>query len=376
MRILYIGTDSGTSGQRAAATRRLGHEVRLLDPGSLLPSGRLTAKWIWSTGALGVSEVVRRRMMEMLRDENFDVAWVDHGVLVGPGLVRDLKARIPTVLCYNVDDPFGPRDGMRWRTYLKAVPFYDLLVVVRVENVEEAFRAGAQRVMHVYRSADEVAHAPRRLPAVEFEQWRSEVVFVGTAFPERGPFFVELIRRGVPLTIYGERYNRLPEWRVLKPHWRPANTGSIEGYANAISAAKVCLGLLSKGNRDLHTQRSLEIPSLGAALCAERTSEHSALYEEDREAVFWTSAEECAAKCRALLGDDAWRQSIAARGRQRYLDGPWQNMRVIQAVLDVALNGGARLTTPASLESGRREMSRRTDLGETAIIPAGEIHAD
>ena len=361
MRILYVGIDSGTSSQRAAAIRRLGHEVLFLDPYSLLPSHPIATQWRWRTGAFGLIELVRRRSVRSLGEATFDLAWVDNGELVGSGLVRDLKARARAVVCYNSDDPFGPRDGMRWREYLKAVPHYDLLVVVRTPNVEEAYRAGARQVFHVYRSADEVAHAPRQLAPSEYEQWRSEVVFVGTAFPERGPFLAELVRLGVPLTFYGDRYDRLAEWPSLKSHWRPGNTGTVEGYANAISAAKVCLGLLSKGNRDLHTQRSLEIPYLGGVFCAERTEEHSALYKEDWEAVFWSTPEECAAKCAALLTDEAWRKSIASRGRERCLINPWRNTAVIQSVLELALNSQTNAVKLAGIGA----------TGQACELPAG-----
>jgi len=358
MKILYLGRNSGTSAQRAAAMVRLGHDVASLDPSSMIPAGSWMSRWVWRTGALGVSGIVRRRSLKAIAGARFDsspfdpaspfdLAWIDSGEMVDARFVRELKKRIPIVVCYNADDPFGDRDGMRWRAYRRAVPFYDLLVVVRVPNIEEARRAGAKRVMHVYRSADEVAHAPHRLSPEEREKWGSEVVFVGTAFPERGPFFAELIRLGVPLTLYGERYDRLPEWGSLKPHWRGEDTSTVEGYAKAICAAKISLGLLSKGNRDLHTSRSLEIPALGGLFCAERTSEHSALYEENREAVFWTGPEECAAKCRSLLNDDAWRSSVAAQGRRRYLDSPWQNMRVVQSILEAAVTGS--VSNPPSI---------------------------
>jgi len=365
LKILYLGLDTGTSAHRKAALARLGHEVTLVDPDSMLPSNRAISVWRWHGGALGLLEIVRRRVLRSLGDANFDVAWVDHGDLVSARLVNDLKARIAKVVCYNVDDPFGGRDGTLWRAFLRAVPGYDLLVVVRAPNIEEAYQYGARDVMWVFRSADEVAHAPQPPSASESEEWKSEVVFVGTAFSERGPFFAELVKLGVPLTIYGKRYHRLPEWPLLKPHWRPANTDTAEGYANAISAAKVCLGLLSKGNRDLHTQRSLEIPSLGGVLCAERTTEHLALYEEDREAVFWEGPEECAAKCFALLADDSWRRVVAEAGHRRYLTNPWRNMEVLQAILNRAL----RPTPATGFAAGAGEALK--DAGPGANINPG-----
>jgi spore maturation protein CgeB len=353
--ILYLGSNQGTAGHRKEAMVRLGHQVHVIDPASLFPASRFIGQWRRHTGGLGLVEIVRKRVLRSLEEAkfdlpSFDLAWVDHGDLISARLVDDLKARISRVVCYNVDDPFGRRDRMLWREFLKAVPRYDLLVVVRACNIEEAYQRGAKAVMCVFRSADEVAHAPRQLTASEREEWASEVVFVGTAFPERGPFLAQLVKLGVPVSLYGNRYSRMPQWPLLKPHWRSANTDTLEGYANAICAAKVCLGLLSKGNRDLHTQRSLEIPSLGGVLCAEKTVEHLALYEEDREAVFWDTPEECAAKCFALLADDSWRQAVAAAGRRRYLKNPWRNMQVIETVLKAA--APPFLTPDLPVESG------------------------
>jgi spore maturation protein CgeB len=319
---------------------RLGHDVTLLDPYHALPAGRVVstalAQWNRYTGGLGLVEIVKRWIMKTIGDSQFDLAWVDHGAIVSASLVRELKDRIPKVICYCIDDPFGGRDAAMWREFLSAVPFYDLVAVMRTANIEETYGYGARRVMRVFMSADEVAHRPRELSASEYERWRSEVLFVGTAFPERGPFLAELVRLGVPLTLYGNRYERLREWPILKPHWRPADASTIDSYANAIAAAKVCLGLLSRGNRDLHTTRSMEIPSLGAVLCAERTTEHTALYDEGVEAVFWSSAQECAEQCFKLLGDDERRRTIARAGRARFLRSRWRNDRVVQDILATA----------------------------------------
>jgi hypothetical protein len=208
-------------------------------------------------------------------------------------------------------------------------------VFVRLENVLEAKLLGARRILRVFMSADEVSHAPRPLSIEDHRVWDSEVLFLGTWFPERGPLLLDLIRRDVPVTIRGTRWNKAPEWPDLEPHWRGSNLRGDE-YAKAIQCAKVNLGLVSKGNRDQHTTRSMEIPALGALLCAERTVEHVALYKEGEEAMFWADANECARVCQTALNNESLRVNIASAGRRRLSINGHYNERVMQTILDHA----------------------------------------
>ena len=210
--ILYLGGTSGTSRHRALSLTRLGHKVRILEPLSFLPVRRITGYWARHTGALGLETFICNRILESIGSAEFDLVWVDPGHLVGPVLVRHLRRRAEQVINYNVDDPYGKRDGHWWRLYLRAVPYYDLIVVVRDCNIPEAYRAGARDVLKVYRSADEVAHAPRPLSPTDRVKWAADVSFVGTWMPERGPFMSRLVERGVSLKIRGNRWSRAAEW--------------------------------------------------------------------------------------------------------------------------------------------------------------------
>ena len=120
----------------------------------------------------------------------------------------------------------------------------------------------------------------------------------------------ELVRAGLPLSIWGHRWQKAPEWPLLAPYWRGPAQDDPEIYARIIQSAKISLGLLSRGNRDRHTTRSFEIPAVGGLLCAERTDEHCASYKEGVEAVFWKDARECIEQCRRLLSDDALAAAI------------------------------------------------------------------
>ena len=194
-----------------------------------------------------------------------------------------------------------------------------------------------KKILRVYMSADEVAHAPRLLTAEDHREWDCDVLFLGTWMPERGPFLLALIEKGVPLTIRGSSWHRAPEWSALKHYWKgPAVYGS--DYAKAIQCAKVSLGLLSRGNRDLHTTRSAEIPALGGLLCAERTLEHTQMYQEGVEALFWSDVDECAAMCRYALENEERRQAIASAGNLRVKKNGQFNEPTLQQIVEAATN--------------------------------------
>ncbi len=273
MKILYLGPNKGTSIQRIHALRRLGHEVTALDPNKALgtiglPPG-LVRRWAMRTGAFGLAGVIRRYVRSQVTGAVFDLVFIDHGFFVGPGAMRELKKVGTAVVNYNQDNPYVARDGLKWRQFLKAAPFYDLVVTPRNSSVEPARRSGARRVLAVTQAADEAAHRPIDLNDADRARYESKVAFVGTWMPERGPFLKRLVERGVPLRIYGGRWNKAPEYETLKPH---IVLGNLEGeeYVKAIRGSSIAIGLLSKGNEDLYTTRSLEIPATGTLYCAER----------------------------------------------------------------------------------------------------------
>ncbi len=336
MEILYLGNRSGTSLDRANALRRLGHQVEHIDLRDLLPQSIWIDRLTWRMGGQWFAPLVGSRLGPLLLGRRFDLCHVDGGEWVTPRVVELLRRHASRVINYNIDDPLGGRDRARFVAYRRSLPLYDLCVVMRAQNVREARSCGARAVTRVYMSADERTHAPRVLTAADHARWDSDVLFIGTWFPERGRLLRELSSRGVPITIHGAHWHKAPEWNELQRHWR---SGPIHGdeYAKAIQCAKVNLGLLSKANRDLHTTRSLEIPALGGLLCAERTSEHLAMYTDNREALFWSDLDECAAKCRLALSDPQLRHDIALQGQARALTNGFYNEKVMQSILEVAL---------------------------------------
>ena len=339
LRVAFIGPASGNALRLARALERLGHTVSIIDPASPLGASKWVARWLFHTGGFGVDWIIGRWLLQQTLATTPNLVFIAQGEFLGPSTLRSLRRLNVPIINYTVDNPFSGRDGLRFRYYRKAIRYYDLVAVAFEENIDHLRLAGQNRAMRIWLAADEKAHRPRFLDEAQRRRYCAEVSFIGTWMPERGPFMRELVDRGVPLSIWGDRWQKAPEWDVIAPYWRGPGIYDDDGYAAAIQSSRICLGLLSKGNRNLHSNRTFEIPALGGLLCAERTSEHLALYDEGREAVFWRDAEECAAWCHRLLSDEPLRREIARRGHERAIRNNCFNEPMLASVLQ-SLNSG------------------------------------
>jgi len=338
MKILYIGSNekSSTSFHRAKALVRIGNQVDIVNPYEVYKNlNFLTSKFHYRTGFRFLQKNIYNWVKTNISNDNYDLVWVNGGELLGLDCVSYIKSKIKKpIILYNNDDPTGGRDGRRFDMLIDAIPNYDICVVMRELNVEEYLEKGAKKVIRVFMSYDEIAHSPLKESEIH-ESFKSEVSFIGTNMPKenRDKFLFELIKREVPISIWGGRWERSPYWKDLKPFFR-GHTLKGEDYIAAIQGSKICLGLLSKGNRDLHTTRTFEIPFIGSLFCAERTKEHKNLFEENREAVFWQDVDECAEKCHNLLVNTKLIEEIARNGRHRLLSDKRGNEDVVKYILN------------------------------------------
>jgi hypothetical protein len=319
--ILYFGSNSptSTSRHRADALRRLGCEVTVVDPEELIgPRSRWQAFLDYRTGYCWLQKGLLLSLNATVEGvgNNPDLIWVNGGELLGPGVMRLLRQLFSCpMLLYQNDDPTGRRDGSRFDSLRRALPFYDLCVLVRPETALEALAMGASRVLTVFMSFDEIQHTPSETTSEHPPE--PVVSFVGTFIPgeARDVFLLNLIRAGLPLRLIGNRWQRSRHWTSLQRIYQgPSLSGA--SYGQALGSAAVSLGMLSHQNRDLITTRSLETPACGGLLCAERTSEHQLLYEQGQEAMFWSSILECIELCSRLLAEPQHSSAIRAAGLQ------------------------------------------------------------
>ena len=129
MRILYIGNlwEGSTALQRAHALEELGHSLALLD----------STQPLWGLKGL-FRRVVRKfsghsidvtgtnqRAIELAKEGDYDIAWIDKGLTIKPGTLRRVQASNASVhlVSYSPDDMMGKHNQSP--RYLAGISLYE-----------------------------------------------------------------------------------------------------------------------------------------------------------------------------------------------------------------------------------------------------------
>jgi hypothetical protein len=331
--------------QRLQAFERLGHRVtpfsyypETASPDDPCATGlrHLAVRIAWRArigwAALDVNGALRGSHAEAP-----NVIVIEKGNAVSPFTLLALKKRWPNIplVSFSEDDMFAGHN--RSVQYLAGLRLYDLVVTTKSynANANELPALGAKRVLFVNKSYEPTVHRPVTVTDAEREAIGGAVVFVGTFEAPRAASMLRLAEAGIAVRIWGNGWasyaNRHP---LLRVEGRPLYG---EDYVRAIAATDVNLAFLRKMNRDLQTDRTMEIPACGAFMLAERTNEHLALFRDGEEAAFFASDDELIALVRRAIADPAWRKSVAAAARRRSVESGYSHDETLRRILETAV---------------------------------------
>jgi hypothetical protein len=324
MRILYVGslTQGHTCLQRLQAFKDLGHSLISVNsaPNWEMKNIRPPLYYRVINKIIGPPDFnqANRQIMHLFRQDKFDILWVDKGLTISGKTLMAIKKIQPSCvsLSYNPDDIMN--HITQWKRYISSLSYYDFVITTRKCNIGDFRKLGAQNILCWRFAYDQHTHRPMNLSAEEKKRFGGPVGFIGSYEAQRAESIYFLAELGIQVGVWGDGW----EENCKLSHPNLCIKGpSIYGddYARAICSFDICLGFLRKRNRDLHTQRTFEIPACGAFMLAERTNEHLELFEEGKEAEFFGNNEELLEKVRFYLAHESERRQVAQAGRERCL---------------------------------------------------------
>lgn len=269
-----------------------------------------------------------------------DFVWFEWPTQMESQTILQIRKRWPSSLlvCFQDDNPFGERknERPRWKRFIDNISLYDVHCVKRHSDILEFTRRGAKRVLLFQHGVYEPLFHPDTRPASQRGP-SVPVSFVGTALDHRVGCISKLIlKHKVPLRIYGARWNHtLVKW-LKSDHF----SGEISSgdYTKVIWDSEISLAFVSSSNHDEYNGRTFEIPGSGGFFLGERTLKHQELFEEGKEAEFFSSTEECAEKVFYYLKNITARRRIAAAGYERCIRSDYRLVTRVRDVLESILS--------------------------------------
>ena len=286
----------------------------------------------WRVGLPIPEGDINKNLLRLVSMHDFDIVWIEKGNTIFPQTLKKIKKIRPFVklVSYSEDDMMAKHN--RSHFYTAGVPLYDVVFTTKSYNCadNELPSLGAKRVFFIDKAYDRYSHFPVELSVEDRELYGSDVAFTGTFEVERAEAIAALAQSGIRVSVWGSGWENFSAPNLMSVKGQGVYG---EEYRKVICAAKINLCFLRKANRDLQTDRSVEIPACGGFMLAERTSEHMRLFNENTEAAFFDDVSELIAKTHYFLDNDEKRISIASRGRERCLTGKYSHHDRMQSML-------------------------------------------
>ena len=338
MKILFIGdlNEYGRSFQRFRTFGDMGYFVFGIStvqipyrPG--IEKSGFVERIMWKLGFPPDTTGANKKIKEAIRSEKFNIIWIEKGVTIRPETLRYIKKNTPTtklVFC-SEDDMYAKHN--RTSYFDTGLKYYDIVFTTKVYNLIELKFLGAKRTELFLDSYDEKVHRPMILTDEEKKKFACDAGFIGSFENDRAGKMLFLAENGIKVVIWGNGWN----------NWVGKNENLIiknqplygDDYAKAIYATKINLCFLRKINRDEVTSRSVEIPACGGFMIAERTKRHQEFFEENKEAIFFSSKEELLGEIKRFLADEGARRRIAGAGLAKCLKSGYNHRVQLERML-------------------------------------------
>jgi spore maturation protein CgeB len=332
-KILYVADlrFGGTATYRLEAMKRIGQEVIPFDPAPYLSKSRLLSKLRYRYPVGPLVAAANKALLNAVKDHKPDVIWFDKPLIFTPETLQEIKATGAKTVCYNQDNPFGPRNDGCWMQFYRAYRLFDLHCLFRTVDISR-YTEWNLPFIKIQLSYDPAIHFPPPSDWTDSNRTRA-LSFIGTPYDQRPQFLRTLAETyNLPLAISGDRWDKVYPPEILSKY---VVSGGLKeaAYREGIWRSTINLAFVTESNEEDVAHKAFEITACGAFLLALRTPGHLAAFEEDKEAVFFSSVEECAEKAGYYLDHAQEREAVARRGRERAVGSGYDNDTQLKRVL-------------------------------------------
>lgn len=279
---------------------------------------------------------IDKKILALCKENSYDCIWIDKGLFINSRTLKYIKLNYPQTLLIGYSPDNMAERHCQSQNFLDGFKYYDYFITTKSYTVETLKKLGCNNIIFVNNAYEPRFHKEYNLTQQDKIRLGGRIGFIGAWEKDRCESILYLAKRGLPVRVWGG--GKWKKYKGLYPNLVIEGKGLFsEDYNKALSAFDISLCFLRKKNYDLQTTRTMEIPACGSLLMAERTEEHLQLFEENKEAVYFSDNEELYRKCKYYLDHENERAQIAAEGHRRCASSGYSNIETIKRIFSLII---------------------------------------
>jgi spore maturation protein CgeB len=291
------------------AISALGHDLYAFEDRQHLIPGRIRSRskflhWL-------DLDIINRKLLAMAKSVKPAIAIVTGGNRIAAKTIRHFKGLGITTVLWTTDPP------LHFEPLVTMAASYDAIFCQGTEAIELLDRAGIGGAQWLPMACDPEVHHSVSCSAAEKKKYGSDIVFVGSYYPNRAALFEKLV--DFNLAIWGPGWDALDRNSPLRRCIRGAHTTPAE-WLKIYSSSKIVLATHFQDPENRFpvyqaSPRVFEILACGAFQFCDDQRDVFALFKDGYDLVKFTDGQDLVAKVQYYLDHPEERKQIAAQGR-------------------------------------------------------------
>ncbi len=295
------------------AIRLLGHELVIFEDRKHVVPGRIR-QWSPLINRLDLNSI-NRKLLALAKSVKPDIAIVTGGNRIAAETIRHFKRLgIANVLWTTDPAPY-------FEPLVTGAAFYDYIFCQGTEAIEMLTRAGIGGACWLPMACDPDYHHPVDCSIADKEKYGSDLVFVGSHYPDRADLFEKLV--GFDLAIWGPGWEALAVDSPLRRCIKGSHTTPVD-WLKIYSASKIILATHYHDPQSRFpvyqaSPRIFEALACRAFVLCDDQRDVFSLFQDGEDLVRFFDASDLENKAKYYLAHSEERNEIAEMGNRNVL---------------------------------------------------------
>ena len=274
---------------------------------------------------------INRDLVKMAQKTRPDIFLEMGGHRILPETIKAIKRIGSTTALWTIDPPND------FHLIQKAAPQYDFVFCGGTEAMELLNGYNIKNIYWLPFACDPLYHKPVAVSQPEEERYGSDVVFVGSFYPNRARIFEEISDMG--LAVWGPGWDAVPSSSPLKRCIRRAEGVTPEEWLKIYASSKMTLVVHRQKEGVLCYQASPRVYEALACkkmLLSDAQPDVTALFNDGQDLAIFKTPGHLRELIQFYINNPAQRERIAKSGQEKVLNNHTYDQR-IRNMLDIML---------------------------------------